>query len=256
LPLPTSLGGAPVYVNGAPVPLFYASGPQINFLVPQETSPRLAHVAVRVNGVQSNGQNVTMPRTAPAFFTFSPTDNNPSAGTLLAALNGVRNHVPVEHRTFGLPAQPGDTLEIYLTGRGAATTENTTVTLTDPHSNKRTLKPDYIGPAPDFAGQDQANLKLPADLPTGAVTLEMCVNDGAPLRTSARDTLVAKDTTKYFAFNVTNRTGRRKCSTASTMKRARLRCAQHPPVIERLTRTRLPCEANRSNRNTHYQRRN
>ncbi len=68
VPLPISMGGVVVLVNGVPAPLYYASDSIVNVQIPYETAIGGATVTVNNNGkVFSQGFTVTA--TAPAFFT-------------------------------------------------------------------------------------------------------------------------------------------------------------------------------------------
>jgi uncharacterized protein (TIGR03437 family) len=70
VPLPISMGGVVVLVNGVPAPLYYASDSIINVQIPYETAIGGATVTVNNNGrVFSQGFTVTA--TAPAVFTDS-----------------------------------------------------------------------------------------------------------------------------------------------------------------------------------------
>jgi len=52
-PLPTTLGGTEVLVNGIPVPLFFVSPRQINFQMPWEIAGETAAIVVRATGLTS-----------------------------------------------------------------------------------------------------------------------------------------------------------------------------------------------------------
>ncbi len=97
LPLPLSLAGVSVTVNGVTAPLFSVSPGQINLQIPYETSPGLAVVAMNNNG-RIAWQEVPVAIAAPGIFA-----------------NQNRFLVPVS------TASAGDTLALYMTGEGDVT---------------------------------------------------------------------------------------------------------------------------------------
>lgn len=68
LPLPSSLGGTVVRVNGVLCPLLYVSARQINAQLPYEVRPGAATVTISVGGSESSA-NVTVSAVAPGVFT-------------------------------------------------------------------------------------------------------------------------------------------------------------------------------------------
>ncbi|HMV48230.1 MAG TPA: hypothetical protein PKD31_10785, partial [Blastocatellia bacterium] len=113
------------------------------------------------------------------------------AGVLLRVrANGQQSYEPlaryVDGRVEALPItrNAGDRLFLVLYGtgwRGADDTdgnaangvaESLEITIGD-----KVVRPDYAGLAPGFAGMDQINVELPADV-TGTVGLLVKVNDG------------------------------------------------------------------------------
>lgn len=98
VPLPTSLGGVTVTINGTAAPLYYVSAGQINAQVPYTILPGPATLRVSYNG-QSATSSLTVTSTAPgAFVNFS-------------------NGAPVPDQS----AKRGQTITLYITGEGAAT---------------------------------------------------------------------------------------------------------------------------------------
>ena len=66
VPLPVSLGGATVTVNGVIAPLWYVSPSQINFEMPAEVKPGSASIVVSAAGSSS----FTVPLVAPGIFVY------------------------------------------------------------------------------------------------------------------------------------------------------------------------------------------
>jgi uncharacterized protein (TIGR03437 family) len=94
VPLPTSLAGVNVTLNGVPAPLYFVSPTQLNVQVPFEIVPVLANVTVTVNG-QSDSEPAQIASVAPGIFTDG------------------RRIVPFPS------GSPGDVLILYITGQGA-----------------------------------------------------------------------------------------------------------------------------------------
>jgi uncharacterized protein (TIGR03437 family) len=106
VPLPTSLGGDSVTVNGLAIPLFYVSPGQINGQVPYETAVGEAVVVVTTGGVATPGIAMNVSATAPGVLQYG-------AGHAVAINpNGSVNNI-------GVGAKAGATVVIYMTGEGA-----------------------------------------------------------------------------------------------------------------------------------------
>ena len=106
LPLPVSLGGVAVSVNGKPAPVLFVDSTQVNFQIPWETAVGSATVTVSSNGITSASVNATVLSAAPGLFVFSSraiVQNFPDF-----SLNGP-----------GHPAKGGSTIVAYFTGGGA-----------------------------------------------------------------------------------------------------------------------------------------
>jgi len=125
LPVPTTLGGVQVQVNGVPSPIAYVSPTQINFVVPFEAPPsgtaELAVVNPSTSQVLGSG-SVTMNVAAPGFFITSQTTAGaaPAPGQI-AALNCNKSPCEDTVNSTANPANPGSTIQMYLTGQGQVT---------------------------------------------------------------------------------------------------------------------------------------
>lgn len=167
-PLPTSLAGAEVLMNGAPAALIYVSPAQINGQAPPELAPGLTPVLVRNGAAQSVSVPLDLAPSAPELFVA------PNGHALVFNQDGALN-------SPGTPADRGSVVTVFLTGLGA---------VSPPVPNGRPAPFDplaravgdalaevggqpadlyYLGLAPGFAGLGQANLKVPqgsaGDLP-------------------------------------------------------------------------------------------
>jgi uncharacterized protein (TIGR03437 family) len=109
VPLPTSLAGVLVTVNGVPAPLFFVSATQINLQTPYATSGASARIIVNNNNVLSNEVAVPVAPTSPGIFSRNQNGIGPAIIT----------HADFSLVTPADPALPGETVVIFLTGLGA-----------------------------------------------------------------------------------------------------------------------------------------
>ncbi len=116
IPLPTTLGGVQVQVNGTPVPLFYVSPTQINFQTPFGLTGSTVTIQVVNNGAQSNTVTAPVARTSPGIFQYS--DCGSTCGVNQSANRGIVLHSDFSLVTSAKPATAGETVIIYLTGLG------------------------------------------------------------------------------------------------------------------------------------------
>jgi|GEM_PF-3349582 len=167
-PLPTTLAGARVLVDGIPAPLFFASPQQINFQAPFEIGFGEVPVVVQRNGVSSAQQTVSSRLYAPSVF------GNPFTGLAIA------QRPSGELVSAEAPAQPGEVLIFYVTGIGGLTDPPTTgapsgasplaisqvpPTMTLGGADGQVL---FAGMAPGFIGLGQVNAFLPDPLPAAS----------------------------------------------------------------------------------------
>lgn len=172
-PYPTNAGGATVYLNDQPVPLYYVSANQINFLVPYETAPGNATLRVDRDGQRGNTVSLKI---------------GPSSPKLLLAANSAGQVVSGAVAGAIAPVHPGDYLVAYGFGFGATAppVETNTATPLSPFSlvggtnnvyfgqgglfsNTVGVPPAFIGLSPSFISAFyQINVQIPANAPTGA----------------------------------------------------------------------------------------
>jgi uncharacterized protein (TIGR03437 family) len=184
-PLPTTLAGVQVFIDGVAAPLFFAAPTQINFQVPlttNATTPQFGvSSATALIEVVNNGQLIRagafqLGPTAPAAFTANSSGTGAAAAvdafTGAAApfnaqqSNGQPNIIALFGTGLGADATDVDgdvKASVQVTIDGAATTDN------------------YAGRAPGFTGLNQLNVTFPANITSGAHTLVVSRN-GIPSR--------------------------------------------------------------------------
>ena len=175
-PLPLSLAGISVSVNGRSAPMLYVTPTQVNFQVPWETALGTATVTVNVNGGASNSISVSVLGAAPGLFATSS------------------GHAAVQNSDFtlndpGNPAKVGSTIVAYLSGSGpvspavadgVATPLGPLVSATSQSSatiGSSTAQVAFAGLAPGFVGLVQVNIVVPSDLQTGDYPLAITIGN-------------------------------------------------------------------------------
>jgi uncharacterized protein (TIGR03437 family) len=173
--LPTTLGGVSVTINGIPAPLYYVSPSQISAIVPYGVTTAIASIQVTNNGAASNTVSMFVNLTAPGVFTQNQ--------------NGL-GYAAVQHADYSLvtpssPAQPGETILVYLTGLGAVnpTVADGALAPSNPLSTASNTIGVYIGGmqatvayaglAPGLAGLYQLNVQVPSGLTAGDHDLDI-----------------------------------------------------------------------------------
>ncbi|HKE28589.1 MAG TPA: IPT/TIG domain-containing protein [Bryobacteraceae bacterium] len=176
LPFPTTLGNnVQVKVNGTPAPIYFVSSGEISFLIPYGTNTSIAGIQVINNGTASNTVTLPVHITTPGVFT------NPVGGLGTAAAL----HADYSLVNSAKPAQPGETIQVFVTGLGAvspavadgaagpdnplSTTSNTITAFI----NNQQATVTYAGLAPDLGGLYQVNLTVPTGLASGTYVLDI-----------------------------------------------------------------------------------
>lgn len=158
-PLPVSLGGASVSVNGSPIPLVYASDGQINAVLPSGLTG-----LARLNVQSPEGRvstNIMLEPAVPAIFTINGAGTGPAA-----AVNAVTGK-PVSPAT---PVTTGDYMSLYVTGLGDTRFSGglQTALLTPELLVGGVRVPvSFAGRAPGFPGLDQINFQITSAVPRG-----------------------------------------------------------------------------------------
>jgi len=167
VPLPTTLGGARVLINGIEAPLFAVTPTQINLQVPwQLRAPAItaANVEVVTAGGRSPARMIVF-GDRPGIFTTQQNGQGP----------GIITHANGSLVTLANPAANGEVLVMYCTGLGAVTNQPASggispsgplaVSMVTPNVTignvaARVL---FAGLAPGYIGLYQVNVEVPAN---------------------------------------------------------------------------------------------
>ncbi|HYA18820.1 MAG TPA: IPT/TIG domain-containing protein [Bryobacteraceae bacterium] len=173
-PLPFTLGGTSVTVNGVPAALSFVSPAQINAQVPQEvTAPVDAVVSATVVVTTAAGSSapaqIALAAASPGLFSLDG-----SGCGQAAALNTTPSGVSVNGPANA--AAPGDSVTLFGTGFGLWSIQPPDgVAAASPEGNGlagvtidgQAVTPSYAGPAPTLVGVEQLNFQIPAGTRNG-----------------------------------------------------------------------------------------
>ena len=176
IPLPTTVGGAPVTISGKPVPLVYVNPGQINAQIPWEIPPGQAQLVVSVGGAASRPVDLRIVQASPGIFAY-----NVNRAVVINPDGTVNSQ--------SSPAHAGQVLVGYLTGAGPVNASGPVATgaanpggvspVTLPFTvsvGGKEVHADYLGLAPYWVGLYQVNFTVPS-LPTGDYPLVVTVGD-------------------------------------------------------------------------------
>ena len=184
-PLPGSIRGSQVLVNGVVAPLFFVSPGQINAQMPTGTAPGIARLIVNRDGAASSEQSVEIVAAQPDILIY---------GTNRAV--AVNPNGGINSEAQG--ASPGEVIVVYLTGIGALDANVATGAVSPGSPLARVAAPAsasiggrpagilFLGLAPGFVGLAQANLQLPEDASSGDQELVLRVGGVESNRTLIR----------------------------------------------------------------------
>jgi uncharacterized protein (TIGR03437 family) len=169
VPLPVTLQGVQVLLNGVPAPLLYVSDRQINLFTPHSTAPQGGIIEVIISTPVGTSDVLRVPALSeqPAIFFDAPS----GYGAVLVAGTG--------QATFQRPAAAGDYLEVYATGLGSTQLSGATevtVSTVEAFLMDRPAKVHYSGVAPGFVGLYQVNVEVPSGLLPGDQPLFFRIN--------------------------------------------------------------------------------
>ena len=180
-PLPTTLGGVRVLVNGLAAPLYYASPGQINFQIPFETVGGDALVQVERNGVVGNRASVNVVAQAGRILVWPGLRH----GIIVNADGTLPLPVGIKLGTYvSKPVRAGEILTIYAIGfgqtnppvqTGAASPSSPLAQLSDVivrfgvpglFDSSIAQSAQFAGLTPFFVGLFQINVQVPEGVPT------------------------------------------------------------------------------------------
>jgi len=170
-PLTTNFSGVSIQVtqgtttvNAIPI---YVSAGQINAIMPSNAPLGWASVWVTFNG-QSNPSPVYIVHDSPGIFTSTGTGIGPSP------VQNVLANSKLVYNSFQVPATPGQTAQIYLTGLGPITTPDnqappagSPTTPVEVWVGGVSATVSYSGRSPCCAGLDQVDFVVPSNAPQG-----------------------------------------------------------------------------------------
>lgn len=177
LPLPRTLGGATVLVNGIAAPLLYVSPTQINYQIPYELGGSTADIIIQSAAGSTTSQQIQLAVASPGVF---------QCGGLACAQHA--NYTMVSSSN---PAKPGETVILYVAGLGrtapsvpsgtAAPTSPLALTVTVPTVTigNQPAAVSFSGLTPGFAGLYQLNVAVPLGLPTFNGAAPVVITAGA-----------------------------------------------------------------------------
>ena len=160
LPLPKTLGGTTITVNGVAAELLYVSLSQINYMVPSATASGNATVEIKTGGTVVARGTITVANVAPALFTITADGKGIPAG--FSTFDGVSLQVLFNSDLSARVLSPGTAarpnfLVLFGTGfRKRTALSNVRVTIGGIVSQI-----DYAGTQGSYAGLDQLNVVIP-----------------------------------------------------------------------------------------------
>lgn len=146
--LPTTVGGCSVTVNGMPTMMHYVSPDQVNFIVPENLSPGMATVIMH-NGSRMIDGSMMIGPSGPGVFAM----NGMGMGRGAMLHGTMWQSGPFSATTNGEPTP----VSIYMTGLDLSAEPTVEI-------GGLPVEVTWHGNAPGFAGLQQINIMLPADL--------------------------------------------------------------------------------------------
>jgi uncharacterized protein (TIGR03437 family) len=170
--LPTDLNGVEVWVNGAPVPVYFISPGQVNAQAPANISGSMTVQVIRL-GISSNTLTAQVAQIQPSLYFYQAGSKDYAAALFLDySLMGDPAVVPGTHK-----AKPGDIIQLYASGLGPS--QSGAVTSPVPITGVSVTIGTTDAPV-SFAGlvapgQYQVNLTVP-QLPPGEYSITVSVS--------------------------------------------------------------------------------
>ncbi len=175
IPVPTTLAGVQVTVNGHVAPLMMVSSAQVNFQCPVLPSGSPLTITLQAENSSEYSLQSVMQAASPGLFSM---DTTRQGLITIAGTNEIA--MPKNNGVPGRPASRGEILTIFVSGLGQ-TLDNIPPGTMAPHDRwvplSNTIKivvggleidPLFSGLAPGTVGLYQVNAKLPPGVPAGA----------------------------------------------------------------------------------------
>lgn len=190
-PLPTSLEGTSVTVRGGSgiqrvAPLFFVSPNQINYQIPQGTSPGTALITIVCGDGSVSSGTAQIASVAPSIFTANASGQGVPAATLLRIkANGEQIYEPVavfnqsQNQFIPRPIDFGpESDQLFLIIFGTGFRHLSMLSTASATIGGSIAEVVFAGAQGDFTGLDQANIRLPRNLSgRGNVELKFYVAD-------------------------------------------------------------------------------
>ena len=172
--LPTNLNGVEVWVNGAPVPVYFISPGQVNAQAPSNVSGTMTIQVFRL-GLGSNILSVPVAQLQPSIYNYQVNSKSYAAALFQDySLMGDPAIVPGTHK-----AKPGDIIQLYCAGLGPAPSGNaitSPIPITGVGVSIGTTAAQVIAAALVAPGQFQVNFVVP-QMPDGEYPITVSTSD-------------------------------------------------------------------------------
>lgn len=166
IPLPATLAGASVTINGIPAPLFSVSPQQVNVQVPFELAPGSAMAEV-TSTAGVTFIPLTIRAAGPGIFT----TNQQGTGEAI-----ILDAVTFKRLSAAEPATAGEWIQIYCTGLGAVAQSGETILKPELRLDGQPINSvSWSGLASGFVGLYAVNAQLPATLSPGTHQLQLVI---------------------------------------------------------------------------------
>ncbi len=162
LPLPTTLGGVRVTINGVDAQLLYASNTQINAILPASLPTGPTTVTVTSADGSMRTSSVVIVLAAPGIFSFNGSGQGTAAA--VTTTNGITFQTVYNADGSERDVSPGTVVQpnyLILFATGVRNAPNGSVSVT---INGVAATVTFVGAQPNFAGVDQLNVIIPPTL--------------------------------------------------------------------------------------------
>jgi uncharacterized protein (TIGR03437 family) len=166
VPLPTTLGNVVVRVKDAAgvernAPLFFVSGAQINFLVPQGTGNGAAAITVLKSNVAVGAGTLNIDTVSPGLFTATSNGQGIPAAVLFRLK--ANNEQSIEAMPAQIDLGPAGE-QVFLIGFGTGFRNNSGLASVTCTMGGLNAPVSFAGAQGDLAGLDQTNIAIPREL--------------------------------------------------------------------------------------------